>query len=265
MKRVALILVLSFCIFGIAGAKEWRDPVTGMQFVWVPGGSFLMGCHVNAGECDDNEKLARTVRVDGFWMGKHEVTQGQWKRILGNNPSNFKNGDNYPVEKVSWNDVQKFIRKLNAKSSATFRLSSEAEWEYACRSGGKPVKYAWGNDGVGIGGTKANFADKNSNYKWFTKSVDDGFQNTAPVGSFAPNVLGLYDMSGNVFEWVQDKFAYYSDVGTNNPIYEGFGGHRIARGGSWAFESRALRCSFRLGDDPTRRSDHLGFRLMRES
>ena len=110
-----------------SGSRTLRDPVTGMEFVKVPGGSFQMGCHANAGKCRSNEKPVRTVRLDGFWMGKHEVTQGQWKRIMGSNPSQFKKGDNYPVEKVSWDNVQQFIRRLNGQSSANFSLPSEAQ------------------------------------------------------------------------------------------------------------------------------------------
>ena len=141
MKRVTLLLVLFFSIAGFAGAREWRDPVTGMEFVWVPGGSFEMGCLTKADHCNQNVKGVRTVRLDGYWLGKHEVTQGQWSAIMGGNPSRFKEGDAYPVEQVSWNDLQEFIRRLNNRSSAKFRLPSEAQWEYACRDGGKAVTF----------------------------------------------------------------------------------------------------------------------------
>ena len=178
------------------------DPVTGMVFVHVASGSFEMGCHAKAGQCDADEKPVRTVRLDGFWLGKHEVTQGQWKRIMGNNPSEFKRGDNYPVEKVSWSDVQSFIRNLNARSSVTFRLPSEAEWEYACRAGGKSVTY----------GTRSGRLDSSS------AKYDSG-DGTVSVGTYPPNSMGLYDMTGNVWEWVQDRYTKnYGNVGTDNPI-----------------------------------------------
>ena len=246
------------------GSRTWREPITGMEFVKVPGGSFEMGCHANAGKCDSNERPTRTVRLDDFWMGKYEVTQGQWKRIMGSNPSRFKKGNNYPVEKVSWNDVQEFIRRLNRKSSAKFRLPSEAQWEYSCRAGGRGIRYAWGNQDVGSGGAKANVADRNTNFSWSKKGIDDGHANTAPVGSYQANSLGLHDMSGNLWEWTADEYTKdYRNAGTNNPIYQGSGGLRVVRGGGWGSESRYLRCSSRDRSAPSVRRDFLGFRLRR--
>ena len=254
-----------------AGAKEWRDPVTKMQFVWVPDGSFEMGCHAKAGKCGSDEKHVRTVRLDGFWLGKHEVTQGQWKKIMGGNPSNFKKGGNYPVESVSWNDAQDFIRRLNSRSSVKFRLPSEAQWEYACRAGGKAIKYSWGNQGVGSGGARANFMDRNMKFglaakftKPEIKGVDDGYAKTAPVGSYAPNALGLHDMLGNVGEWVQDKYTDYSKVVNKNPIYERSGGDIMFRGGGWtSIRLSNLRCSRRSSTEPSDRSYFWGFRLLK--
>lgn len=230
-------------------SSTYHYPVTGMEFVWVPGGTFEMGCHSgNDGECEDNEKPVRNVRLDGFWIGKYEVTQGQWKRVMGFNPSMFKKGDNYPVERVSWNDVQEFIRKLNARSSAKFRLPSEAQWEYACRAGGKPIKFGTGNGQVSTG---------NANYK-----LNNG--GTTPVGKYQANALGLHDMSGNVWEWVHDKYTEnYEIVGTSNPINEGSGDDRVLRGGSWRSVSRYLRCSYRYDYGPSRRRNRLSFRLLR--
>ena len=120
MKQIILILVLSFSIFGFANAKEWRDPVATMVFVWVPGGSFQMGCHAKAGKCEDNQKPVRTVRLDGFWMGKHEVTQAQWKGIMVNNPS-YWGTDNDRADKIEYDIlgsagefVEKIARRLDA-------------------------------------------------------------------------------------------------------------------------------------------------------
>ncbi|MCH8077408.1 MAG: formylglycine-generating enzyme family protein [SAR324 cluster bacterium] len=218
-----------------------------MKFVKVPSGSFEMGCHANAGKCRSNEKPVRTVRLDSFWMGKHEVTQGQWKRVMGSNPSNFKKGDDYPVEQVSWNEVQQFIRRLNSRSSARFRLPSEAQWEFACRSGGRPVTFGTGDGGVTSG--NANINRNNGG--------------TTPVGRYPANALGLHDMSGNLWEWVQDKKTSYGNVGNDNPIYERSGGLRVIRGGSWSKTSRNLRCSDRGWGSPSHRSRYLGFRLRR--
>ena len=268
MKRVTLILVLSFSIFGFANAKEWIDPITKMVFVWVPGGSFEMGCHANAGKCHDREKPVHTVRVKGFWMGTHEVTQGQWKSLVGLNPSKFKKGDNYPVEQVDWNDVRNFIAKLNLKStqlSVTFRLPTESEWEYACRSGGKLVKYAWGNGEPGTGGLKqGNLADNRTKLIWRLKDYDDGFAETSPIGSYAPNGLGLYDMSGNVREWVRDRKIPYMKGGYEIPRRRrGSGANRVFRGGSWLDPSVFLRCSDRDASMTWYNYDNLGFRLVR--
>ena len=256
MKRV--ILILSFCLFtmGTAGAKEWKDPVTGMEFVFVPGGSFEMGCHAKAGKCDSDEKPVRPVRLDGFWIAKHEVTQGQWKRIMGGNPSRFKKGDNYPVEQVSWDDVREFIRRLNAKSPATFALPSEAQWEYACRSGGKPFRVGT-SKGYWINAPDLRLMSGNS---WGKK---DGYEHTAPVGSFPPNKLGLHDMSGNVWEWVRDKFASYRGASTENPVHEGPGDRRVRRGGSWDNESVHIRCSYRNYSPPYDSDNYIGFRLLK--
>ena len=141
---VLLLATFVFCwtsvVFAAGPAhKTWTDPVTGMAFVWVPGGCYEMGCGAWQSNCGDDEKPARQVCLNGFWMGKYEVTQAEWRRIMANNPSRFT-GDRLPVTNISWDDVQEFVRKLNSHSSNSkpFRLPTEAEWEYACRSGGKP-------------------------------------------------------------------------------------------------------------------------------
>ncbi len=235
--------------------QVWKDPYLGMEFVWVPGGCYEMGCGSWTSSCYGDEKPVHEVCVDGFWMGRYEVTQGQWKKVMGNNPSYFKKGDNYPVEKVSWNDAQKFIEKLNAHYGGkyTFRLPTEAEWEYACRSGGKKIKYPWGNE---LGRNNANCDGCGS--RW-----DD--ESTAPVGSFTPNSLGLYDMSGNVWEWVEDVYSKhaYGQHSRRNPIYTGSGSDRVLRGGSWGSNPRCVRCAHRGVISPGNRYNDLGFRLAR--
>ena len=187
-------------------------------------------------------------------LGKTEVTQGQWKKVMGNNPSKFQKGDDYPVEQVSWNDVQEFIRKLNAQSvGMTFRLPTEAEWEYSCRGGVKPVKY-----GTQTGGLSASLAKYNSKYT---------SNDTVRVGSFAANGLGLHDMSGNVSEWVQDRFDHdaYMSPAAIDPVIQGSpGARRVERGGGWYSDSRDLRCSSRRDYFPyISTNPFLGFRLVR--
>ena len=228
----------------------WTEPITGMEFVWVPGGSFEMGDLFGGGDVD--EKHIRTVRLDGFWLGKYEVTQGEWQKIMGNNPSYFKNGDNYPVESVSWNDAQEFIKKLNSKHNGryTFRLPSEAEWEYAARSGGRKENWAGTSSESSLG-----------SYAWYD---DNSGGETHPVGQKQPNGLRLYDMSGNVWEWCEDVYVSdYSKVDTDNPIYKGSGSDRVVRGGSWYGTPMFLRASDRGSFTPAGRNDDLGFRLAR--
>jgi formylglycine-generating enzyme required for sulfatase activity len=186
---------------------------------------------------------------------------------MGSNPSWSKNGDDYPVENVSWNDVQEFIRRLNSRATEVkFRLPSEAEWEYACRDAGKPVKYAWGGEEPRPGGPAlGNIADEQSGFDWRVKGYNDGHARTSPVGSFPENGLGLFDMSGNVWEWVQDVYndkAYQSGA-TSDPIYQGPGALRVARGGGWFNDPRYVRCSNRFMYGPGDRGDGLGFRLSR--
>jgi formylglycine-generating enzyme required for sulfatase activity len=185
-------------------------------------------------------------------MGKTEVTQGQWKKVMGNNPSYFKGkGDNYPVEQVGWNDGKRFAEKLTAikNGTFTFRLATEAEWEYACRSGGKPEKYAGGSD-----------LDKMS---WYFRNSN---RSTHAVATKAPNGLGLFDMSGNVFEWCEDSYhpANYSSHQRNNPMYADERGYQVLRGGSWNRVERSSRCATRGRVIATNLSRSIGFRVVRK-
>jgi formylglycine-generating enzyme required for sulfatase activity len=232
---------------GGAGMPDntYTEPVTGMEFVFVPGGCFQMGD--TFGDGDSDEKPVHEVCVDGFYMGKYEVTQGQWRKVMGNNPSYFKNGDNYPVETVSWNDAQEFISKLNAGGGKEFRLSTEAEWEYAARSGGKKEKYAGGNDVDAVA--------------WYGKNSGS---KTQPVGSKAANGLGIYDMSGNVWEWCRDWYdgSYYKNSPRQKPQGPSNGADRVGRGGCWDYDPGIVRAAHRAGSEPASRYYILGFRLV---
>ena len=218
-----------------------------IEMVWVSGGTFTMGATSEQGsDADDREKPAHSVTLSGYYIGKYEVTQAQWKAVMGNNPSSFK-GDNLPVENVSWNDVQEFIRKLNQLTGKSYRLPTEAEWEYAARGGNnsRGYKYSGSNN---IGSVAWNYENCGST--------------THPVGSKSPNELGIYDMSGNVWEWCQDWYGDYNSSSQRNPKGPASGSYRVGRGGGWNSFARDCRVSFRDCDSPGYGANDLGFRLV---
>ncbi|AEE48162.1 SUMF1/EgtB/PvdO family nonheme iron enzyme [Haliscomenobacter hydrossis] len=217
--------------------------------VLVKGGIFTMGCTSEQGsDCYDIEKPAHQVKVKDFFIGKYEVTQAQWRKVMGSDPPNlyFKGCDQCPVERVSWEEIQEFLRKLNAQTGKKYRLPTEAEWEYAARGGNqsKGYKYAGSN-------TLSEVA-------WFTENSDG---KTHPVGTKQANELGLYDLSGNVYECCQDWYGDYSSNTQTNPTGAGSGSNRVGRGGSWLGSARSCRMSYRFNDAPTNRYNSLGFRL----
>jgi formylglycine-generating enzyme required for sulfatase activity len=233
----------------LISGTSYTDTETGMEFVLIKGGGFRMGDAFGDGYSD--EKPVHEVRVDDYYIGKYEVTQAQWKAMMGNNPSQFsKCGDN-PVELVSWDDAQKFIRVLNQRSGKNYRLLTEAEWEYAARSGGRNEIWAGTSSESELG-----------DYAWYSGNSGSG---THPVGQKKPNGLGIYDMTGNVWEWVQDIYsgAAYSSHSGNNPLYTESGAYRVRRGGSWYGDPRSVRASLRRYHTPNGRYANLGFRLAR--
>ena len=189
-----------------------------IEMVYVKGGTFTMGAISEQGaDAYDDEKPAHSVTLSDFYIGKYEVTQAQWRAVMGSNPSSFK-GDNLPVENVSWNDIQKFIQKLNAQTGKEFRLPTEAEWEYAARGGSKSRGYKYsGSNNIG-------------DVAWY--SGNSGSK-THPVGQKQPNELGIYDMSGNVWEWCSDWYGSYSSSSQTNPKGPNSGDYRVLRGGDW--------------------------------
>ncbi|MEN6423126.1 MAG: formylglycine-generating enzyme family protein [Smithella sp.] len=228
-----------------AGGKTFKDAATGMEMIFVKGGCFQMGD--TFGDGYSQEKPVHEVCVSDFYMGKYEVTQGQWQRIMGNNPSHFSScGANCPVENVSWNDVQGFIEKLNSRTGKRYRLPTEAEWEYAARSGGKSEKYAGGDDVDAVA--------------WY---FSNSGSRTHPVGQKQPNGLGLYDMSGNVWEWCNDWYGdkYYNQSPRDNPGGPSSGSSRVFRGGSWFNLAARTRAANRYWNFPDFRDLIRGFRL----
>ncbi len=230
------------------GGQAFTEATTGMEFVFVKGGCYDMGD--NFGDGGGDEKPVHNVCVNDFYLGKYEVTQGQWRAVMGSNPSHFKDcGASCPVEQVSWNDTQDFIGRLNRTTGKSYRLPTEAQWEYAARSGGKREKWAGTSEEAALG-----------NFAWYNANSGN---RTRPVGQKQPNGLGLFDMSGNVWEWCQDWYGdrYYAASPRDNPQGPSSGQHRVLRGGAWGGSARGGRAADRDWLGPAFRGNDFGFRL----
>ena len=213
--------------------------------VYVEGGTFTMGATAEqAGDYQSNEQPAHNVTLSSYYICSTEVTQELWLEVMGSNPSSFV-GVNLPVERVSWDDCQEFISRLNAITGKNFRLPTEAEWEYAARGGNKSEGYKYaGSNTIG-------------NVAWYSGNASS---KTHPVGTKAPNELGIYDMSGNVYEWCNDWYGSYSTAQTD-PQGPSTGYGRVHRGGGWDYGAKNCRVSWRNYNTPTSFSNHLGLRL----
>ena len=236
---------------GTGETKTYTANGVSFTMVGVEGGIFQMGS--TDGESD--EKPVHEVKVSSFSIGQTEVTQELWEAVMGSNPSNFK-GSKLPVEKVSWNDCQTFITKLNSITGQTFRLPTEAEWEFAARGGNSSKGY------------KYSGSDNIDDVAWYWGSIPSQTSGitgygTQPVATKAPNELGIYDMSGNVWEWCQDWYSdsYYSSSVINNPTGPTSGSVRVCRGGGWSYNATYCRVAYRGGHTPTYAYYYLGFRL----
>lgn len=234
----------------LAFDKTFKNSI-GMEFVIVPSGSFMMGEDKNFEDASNYETPRHSVMISKeFYMGKYEVTQEHWVTVMGNNPSRFK-GKTNPVEWVSWDNVQEFIKKLNAKEGGDkYRLPTEAEWEYAARAG-STGKYCFGDEEWELG-----------EYAWYGENWGSG--KTYPVGQKKPNAWGLYDMHGNVWEWCQDWYGdeYYSSSPGTDPKGPASGSARVYRGGGWNAVAVHCRSACRGGYSPGNRFCDLGFRLV---
>jgi len=216
------------------------------EMVIVEGGTFTMGCTKEQGNnCFKWEYPIHKVTVDGFKIGKYPITQKQWETFMGNNPSHFKGG-NLPVERVSWEDAQEFIAKLNAATGKNYRLATEAEWEFAARGGNLSKGYRYSG------------SDNPDEIAWY--NINSG-NTTLSVGTKAPNELGIYDMSGNIWEWCNDWYGSYSAKTQTNPLGPVEGSYRVGRGGSWSYSVDYCRVSYRYYADPKRRDNRLGLRI----
>ncbi len=257
---VQIAMAGGFFRMGGGSGKETSVDLGGgvkLELVWVEPGSFQMGSPSNESDRDDDETQHRVTLTKGYWMGKYEVTQRQWQQVMGSNPSSFKqSGLDAPVESVSWNDCQSFIKKVNSRTSGDgFRLPTEAEWEYACRAGTTtPFHY-----GSRLDASMANF---DGNYPYGGASKGEYRKKTTKVGSFRPNAFGLYDMHGNVWEWCQDWKDDYPSGSATDPVGFSSGSSRVLRGGSWNDRARFCRSAFRFRSDPSFRYVTVGFRVV---
>ena len=245
--------MLFFTLLFVSSTIVWSQTsntesiLSKIEMVYVQGGTFTMGCTNEqiSSECYADEKPVHQVTLNNYYIGKYPVTQAQWKAVMGNNPSYFK-GDNLPVECVSWDDVQEFIRKLNAMTGKKYRLPTEAEWEYAARGGNKSkgYKYSGSNDINAVA--------------WYYGNSEE---QTHPVGTKAANELGIYDMSGNVYEWCSDWYGEYIGAPQNNPTSLDTSSIRVLRGGGWSSSAKKDRVSNRSNFTPGSRNNISGFRL----
>lgn len=233
--------------------QVWEEPVTGMRFNLVQPHTFTMGTPPGEAGREAQEVQHEVTTSRPFYLGAYEVTQAQWTRVLGSNPSHFQSCPFCPVESVSWNDVQRFIDRLNATSTPGFRLPTEAEWELACRAGGTRP---FGSSDV----MTSQFGNINGNFPYNgPKGTFRG--KTLPVGSFPANPWHFFDMAGNVWEWTGDEHCPYPAGAVTDPVGSCGSGVRVIRGGSWVFDGNSARCGTRYTHRPQDKGYSLGLRL----
>jgi formylglycine-generating enzyme required for sulfatase activity len=236
-----------------SGPELWEEPATGMLFVELPPGRFVMGSPETEPDREDQERQHEVVLTSSFWLGVFEVTQREWALVMESNPSHFRDADGaLPIENVTWFDVQEFLARLTSQSPGSrFRLPTEAEWEYACRAG-TTTAYSVG---AVLGRDDAN-----------TASPPGSTENdrTKAVGSYSANAWGLWDMHGNVWEWTSDEYCPY-DGAAADPALRCGSSLEVIRGGSWHFGADSARCALRYKHSPGDKGFSLGFRVVREA
>jgi formylglycine-generating enzyme required for sulfatase activity len=251
MRYFIFFLFLSLLFaFPVQGAEKTYTNSLGMEFILIPAGSFIMGTDKNDDVEGDAAPRHQVTISQPFYLGKYEVTQAQWEALMGNNPSAFQ-GKNNPAEQITWKAAQEFIKHLNQKEGHNrYRLPTEAEWEYAARAGASGAYY---------------FGDKADDLGLYAWYGDNSADTTHPVGQKEPNPWGLYDLHGNVSEWVEDWYgeSYYSHSPGADPTGPSSGSERVNRGGSWAHYAWACRVDFRgsCPPDDDKLSNVYGLRL----
>lgn len=274
-KNLVALIAFSACYFfgGSAYSEELIKKINSTALaskqipqgmVIIPAGEFTRGtaskeaqkvCLKNNDHCKEkwfeDEEPLHSVKLNSFFLDRHEVTQKEYQSVMLKNPSDFK-GPNLPVERVTWYEAMEYCQKTGK------RLPTEAEWEWAAK-GGKPWVFTWGNDAESH---RANFCDRSCDKRWKEKQFEDGYSYTAPVGSFPANDYGLYDMAGNVYEWVMDWYQkdYYENPQTENPKGPEKGSRKVMRGGSWINYSVGVRPSDRTDAKPSEKINFVGFR-----
>ncbi len=226
----------------------------GMKLVWLPAGSFMMGSTNKEKGRGDDEIYHKVTFAKGCWLGAHTVTQEQWQAVMGNNPSHFKGEKSLPVESVSWDDCQEFCKKLGEREKKSYRLPTEAEWEFACRAG-TTTPYSFGDT---IAVDQANF---NGNFTYGAGKKGIYREKTTPVGSFPANAWGFYDMHGNVCQWCQDWHGGYGRGDAVDPQGPKSAKNRILRGGAWNNNPIFCRSANRNYAPPDTRIESYGFRV----
>jgi sulfatase modifying factor 1 len=263
-----LLLVLAYPS-SIHAQSPYTDNATQMKFVFVKGGCFAMGDSV--GDGDPNERPVHQVCVSDFYLGAYEVTNAEYKKYNPTHNSGSSQGgnldaDTQPVVNVTWEDAVAYSTWLSHQSGQSYRLPTEAEWEYAARAGSEGSRF-WGNS-ADEACKYANVADLTAQKQWHTWTAfacDDGYAVAAPVGSFQANNYGIYDVLGNVWEWCLDVYnsEAYSKLPKDNPMYGGMGEYRVMRGGGWSNGPLGVRSSHRVGLSPDFGHHSLGFRLVK--
>jgi len=281
------LLFLTLCLLPLKAfpaEKVFRDPVLGIEFVWVPGGTYIMGQSdvekkmlVQALGPEKYQKYCacerprHKVSVSGFWLGRYEVTNAQFRRFKPDHDSGSYlgftlDGDEQPVVNVSWFEAGDFAEWLGKQCGKKIRLPTEAEWEYACRGGTSTIRFWQKDQSVCLYANVADLSAQKRWPKWAVCDCNDGYPVTAPIGSFRPNPFGLYDMLGNAWEWCADWFAddYYKNSSHDNPTGPPSGKYRMVRGSSWDNPLRYVRCASRNHRLPVNRNYGIGFRLLIE-